>query len=157
MNPANISNIIIGIVIMIIGARNKASKNSTGRDNIINGKNIRNKNPAPRRRNGIANISRITKPPNKKAPMIRKVPNVKNIRVPIKMIANIAKPPNRNIPTKMKGNNIRIAATIALKMSVATIENAISGIDNKNIKKAAPIQNIIVTARKTITAVIKEP
>ena len=156
-NPPNISNIKIGIDIIIIGAPSNANKNSTGKDNTISGKNIRNKKPAPKRRNGLASTSKIINPPNTKAPIIKKVPNVRNISEPIKMIAMIANPPNRKPPARMNGRNMRNAASKALKMSVAIIEKALIGSDSTNIKKAAPIQNIVVTLKNTITAATKDP
>ena len=156
-NPPNISSIKIGIDTMIIGAPKSANKSNTGNDNTMSGKNIRNKKPAPKRRSGLASTSKIMKPPNRKAPIIRKVPNVRNIRDPMKMIAMIANPPNRKPPARMKGKNIRNAARKALAMSVAIIEKAKSGSDKANIKKAPPIQNIVVILRNTIMAITKDP
>ena len=158
MKNANIISIItIGIVIIINGDTNNANRNKNGSESKRNGKNRRNKKPRPNRINGLNNINKIIKKPNKKAPITKNVPMVRNIKLPTKMIANRANPPNTNPPASMKGKNMTKMDTIPLNIIVAIMENAITGNDNKNIKKAMPIQNTNVTPENTIIATVNDP
>jgi hypothetical protein len=156
-NPNIVSIIKIGIVIIIKGDTNNANSNKNGIPSKMNGKNIRNKKPRPNRINGLNIINKIIKPPNKKAPITKNVPMVRNIKLPIKMIAKIANPPNTNPPASKKGKNMTKMDNIPLAIIVATMENAFIGNDNKNTKSAKPIQNTNVTPANTITATVNDP
>jgi hypothetical protein len=158
MKNANIVSIItIGIVMIINGDTNNANRNKKGSPSKRNGKNMMNTKPRPNRINGLNNTNRIMKPPNKKAPMTKNVPIVRNIKLPMKMRAKMANPPNTNPPASMKGKNITKMDTIPLNIIVAIMENAVTGNDNKNTKRAIPIQNTNVTPANTITATVNDP
>ena len=156
-NVNTISNITIGIVIIINGDTNNANRNKNGSENRMKGRNIRNTNPRPNKINGLNISARIKSPVPTKAPIAKNVPKVRNIKVPIKKIAISANPTNTNEPASMNGRKITKSDRRPLNIIVATIENAFIGNDNRNIRRAAPIQNTNVTPANTITATINDP